>query len=569
MKKIAIEPLGETALVATGTPLLSALLAKDLRVLMACGGKGMCSTCHVKICDGMDQLSPMGPKERRTLSLVSDADPDSRLACQTTVYGDGVTVRVPAGMYIEKADDLVSLLGSLARENILHPVTGAVLIPRGKIITRTLLEQSRSVASDLRKIREAAAVETPAPDSKRFAPFTASGINSRPSGTTRLVPRATAETKPNTGPVPAIPQQTAPVPGRPGPRPAEPAGREPRFDPPETSRTNVVPSAPGRVGEAGPVVETGRIPVAATGPDAPEPSPAAAAVHPGSQVDKYLLLERVGRGGSGVVYRALHTKLKTLVAVKFLHREGGAADPAALERFAREAQLLAQLPHPNVVRVLDFEDHPTRPYLVMEFVEGFTAADLIEQSGRVSPARAIEIVLDVAAGLEAAWRIGMIHRDVKPGNVLVTRGGGSKLLDLGLATFSRSDLAGTGSDSSGAAEGTIGYMSPEAIGRTRVDHRSDIYSLGATLFHLAAGRLPFTGASPYELIFKHLEEAPPVLHEFAPEAPPELSAVVAKMMAKSPASRYQNYADLRHDLAAVLAGRREPVDTSLRAAVRS
>ncbi len=541
MKKIAIEPLGESALVTTGTPLLAALLAKDLRVLMSCGGKGICSTCHVRVTDGMEQLSPMGPKERRTLSLVADVTPESRLACQTAVYGDGVTVRVPDGMYIEKPDDIRSLLGTLARENMLHPVNGAVLIPKGKIITRTLLEKSRKLEQDLRKLREEADTMASQFDSKRLAAFTASGVSTRPSGTTKIIPRSVAETKPDTKFVPmTTARQTEPVSNE-----SPPSGA--RFDHPDTSRTNVVPLPGGSEKQAVSVIETSRVATPATA--------STPAVHPGAQVDKYLLLERVGKGGSGVVYRALHTKLKTLVAIKFLHLEATSADGSALERFAREAQLLAQLPHPNVVRVLDFEDHPTRPYLVMEFVEGFTAADLIEQSGRVSPARAIEIVIDVAAGLEAAWKIGMIHRDVKPGNVLVSRTGGSKLLDLGLATFSRSDLDGTGSDPAAGAEGTIAYMSPEAISRSGVDHRSDIYSLGATLFHLAAGRPPFLGQSPYELVFKHLEEAPPVLHELVPETPPKLSAIIGKMMAKSPADRFQNYTDVQHAMSALLARR--------------
>jgi ferredoxin len=114
MKKLLLQPLGETALVTTGTPLLAALLAKDMSVLMSCGGKGICSTCHVKVCEGMEDLSPMQPKERRTLSLVADTTPESRLACQAQVYGDGIVVRVPDGMYIEKADDLLALLGTPA-----------------------------------------------------------------------------------------------------------------------------------------------------------------------------------------------------------------------------------------------------------------------------------------------------------------------------------------------------------------------------------------------------------------------------------------------------------------------
>jgi serine/threonine protein kinase len=274
-------------------------------------------------------------------------------------------------------------------------------------------------------------------------------------------------------------------------------------------------------------------------------------VHTGAQVGRYLLLECVGKGGAGVVYRALHTTLKTLVAVKFLRPDIGSGDGAAQERLAREAQLLAQLNHPNVVRVLDFEDDPVRPYVVMEFVDGLTAAELIRQSGRLSAGRAVEVALDVAAGLAAAREIGIVHRDVKPGNVLVTRSGASKLVDLGLATVTRPDLAAARPDAP-PVEGTVGYMSPEALSAGLVDHRSDVYSLGATLFHLIAGRLPFTGRSAAEVVMKHLRHPPPAVHEFAPETPPQLSAFIQTMMAKDPAARPQTHQEVRAELMGLL-----------------
>lgn len=528
MKKIALEPLGDSALVATGAPVLSALLAKDLKVLMSCGGKGICSTCHVRVCDGMDQLSPIGTKERRTLALVADATPESRLACQATVYGDGVTVTVPAGMYIERAEDLLGLLGTRAPENVLHPVNGAILIPKGKLITRTLLEQSRNLEQEVRHLKGGDSKLGTGPGEARPA-FTASGIAARrapSSQTTHAITRASVETKSNPGG--ASKPLAAPVHTPPPARPVETG----------TSRTNVAPFARASVGTS--IVPVQPIAPAATVVATPPP----VAVHAGAQVGKYLLLEQVGKGGAGVVYRALHTTLKTLVAVKFLrtdtHDEGGR------ERLAREAQLLAQMSHPNVVRVLDFEDHPERPYVVMEFVDGLTAADLIAQSGRLAPGRAVEVALDVAAGLSAAHALGIVHRDVKPGNVLVARSGGSKLVDLGLATRARLDTAD--GPSSGAIEGTVGYMSPEALSAGPTDHRADIYSLGATLFHLAAGRLPFVGNSLTAVMMKHLHQPPPVLHELVPEAPAQLSALIQTMMAKVPGQRFQTYADLCAEL---------------------
>lgn len=534
MKKIALEPLGDSALVATGAPVLSALLAKDLKVLMSCGGKGICSTCHVRVCDGMDQLSPIGAKERRTLALVADASPESRLACQATVYGDGVTVTVPAGMYIERAEDLLGLLGTRAPENVLHPVNGAVLIPKGKLITRTLLEQSRNLEQEVRHLKGGDSKLGSGPGETRPA-FTASGIAARrapSSQTTHSITRASVETKSNPGgaskPLAPPAQTQLPAPASPPARTVEPG----------TSRTNVAPCARASVGTS--VVSV--LPVASAAPRVATPPPVA--VHAGAQVGKYLLLEQVGKGGAGVVFRALHTTLKTLVAVKFLrtdtHDEGGR------ERLAREAQLLAQMSHPNVVRVLDFEEHPEQPYVVMEFVDGLTAADLIAQSGRLAPGRAVEVALDVAAGLSAAHALGIVHRDVKPGNVLVARSGGSKLVDLGLATRARLDTAD--GPASGAIEGTVGYMSPEALTAGPTDHRADIYSLGATLFHLAAGRLPFVGNSLTAVMMKHLHQPPPVLHELVPEAPAQLSSVIQTMMAKLPGQRFQTYADLCAEL---------------------
>ncbi len=546
MKKLTIQPIGESALVTTGAPLLSALLAKDLKILMSCGGKGICSTCHVRIRCGMDQLSPISPKERRTLALVADSGPDSRLACQTAVYGDGVEVVVPEGMYIEKADDLLSLLGTRAPENILHPITGVILIPKGKIITRTMLEQSRSLEQEVKRLRESNSDSTHSNLCQRPS-FTASGVSIRPnlSGTTQFLHRTTLDSRllGTSTPPPQLPQ---PFPPTSGPSPGMPSNT--RSVPPSTTPTqnlfgaSVVPTTGSETRNSAP-------PIPASRAEVPAPPAPATPFQPGSQIDKYLLLEMVGKGGAGVVYRALHTKLKTLVAVKFLRTDSGEVSPASLERLAQEAQLLAQLSHPNIVRVLDFEDHPTRPYVVMEFVDGLTAADLIKQSGRVASPRALQIVLDVIAGLEAAYKMGIIHRDVKPGNILVSRDGTCKLVDLGLATLHQPALNANASDrTSGPIAGTVGYIAPEVLNGGIGDHRADIYSLGATIFHLIAGRLPFLGRSTAEVVFKHLQQPPPILHELVPDAPHELSTIIQTMMAKSPTDRYQDYSDLREEL---------------------
>lgn len=153
MKTLHFEPINESLAVPTRTDLLQALLAKRLDVLMACQGKGICATCHVHIKEGMDRLTPPTEREKRTLSRITTCDSRSRLACQTRVLGEGVVVELPEGMYIERAEDLMSYLGQRARVNILHPITGAVLIAKDKIITRSRLEELRSLNCELEALR--------------------------------------------------------------------------------------------------------------------------------------------------------------------------------------------------------------------------------------------------------------------------------------------------------------------------------------------------------------------------------------------------------------------------------
>jgi len=153
MKTVSFEPVHETQSVKTESNLLDALLAKRFQVLMACGGKGLCATCHVHVRGGADKLTPRTPREERTLSVVTGCDASSRLACQARVLGEGVVVELPKGMYIERAEDLMSMLGQRARTDILHPINGSVLIAEGKIITRSRLEQLKSLDEEVRGIR--------------------------------------------------------------------------------------------------------------------------------------------------------------------------------------------------------------------------------------------------------------------------------------------------------------------------------------------------------------------------------------------------------------------------------
>ncbi|MBY0460521.1 MAG: 2Fe-2S iron-sulfur cluster binding domain-containing protein [Gemmataceae bacterium] len=153
MKTLTFAPINETRAVVTGTNILQALLAHELDVLMACGGKGMCATCHVRIDRGMDKLTPRTPRETRTLGFVTGASESSRLACQCRILGEGVVVQLPEGMYIERAEDLLALLGQRAERDILHPINGSVLIAKGKIITRTRLEELKRLNAEVESIK--------------------------------------------------------------------------------------------------------------------------------------------------------------------------------------------------------------------------------------------------------------------------------------------------------------------------------------------------------------------------------------------------------------------------------
>jgi serine/threonine protein kinase len=274
----------------------------------------------------------------------------------------------------------------------------------------------------------------------------------------------------------------------------------------------------------------------------------------GRVLGKLLLTERLGAGAMGVVFRAFHQSLGIPVAVKVLRAEDLESDPSLYEQLKSEARLLAQLNHPNVVRVWDFEDHPRHPYLVLDLIEGLSLGELIQQSGRLQLHRAAEIILESVEGLEAALAIGVIHRDVKPANILLTRTGTAKLADFGLAVVSNKGLfaQGEGKPLPGAPAGTPAYMAPEQFfAPEAVDHRSDIYSLGATFYHAVTGRVPFEGRSVRDVLRKQaqLPLVPP--HEIVPGLPPAVSQVLQRMMAKGQGDRYQTYEELIAALADV------------------
>ena len=270
---------------------------------------------------------------------------------------------------------------------------------------------------------------------------------------------------------------------------------------------------------------------------------------------RYELDGVVGRGGMAEVYRARDIRLDRIVAIKTL-RADLARDQIFQARFRREAQSAASLNHPSIVAVYDTgEDMATGlpvPYIVMEYVDGRTVRDLLQEGHRLLPERSLEIIDGVLRALDYSHQAGIVHRDIKPGNVMVTRNGDVKVMDFGIAR-AMSDAQSTMTQTAQVI-GTAQYLSPEQARGERVDSRSDLYSTGCLLYELLTGRPPFTGDSPVAIAYQHVRENPVPPSRVDPDVPPWADAIVLKAMAKSPADRYQTAADMRADLQRAASG---------------
>jgi serine/threonine-protein kinase len=262
------------------------------------------------------------------------------------------------------------------------------------------------------------------------------------------------------------------------------------------------------------------------------------------EIRGYRLLDVIGRGAMGTVYRALHLGLNRVVALKIL-RPDLRGDETQVERLKAEAAMLASLDHPNVVRALDAGESNGYPYFVMEFVEGETLRDRLRREGALPEPEALRIARGIADALERARRMGIVHRDVKPGNVLLARDGTPKIMDLGLAK-GPIDL---GLTQHGATVGTPQYISPEqAVDPRKADTRSDIYGLGATLYAMLCGEPPFDGQTLAEILTKVLYEAPVPVRTRRPQVSPEAGYLVERMMLKDPSLRHKTPAQVVADI---------------------
>ena len=253
----------------------------------------------------------------------------------------------------------------------------------------------------------------------------------------------------------------------------------------------------------------------------------------------YELERALGQGGMGTVYLARDTGLNRKVALKILKTDLG-DDPSFSRKFLEEVEVTAALAHPNIIRVYTLGEQDGRLYLVMEHLDQPSLEQRMDASGRVSERDVLEIGIGIASALQFAFEeTGLIHRDIKPGNILFGRGNIPKLSDFGLAAGARSALG-----QQDEIWGTPYYVSPERLRREPEDIRSDIYSLGATLFHALAGRAPFEAQTPEEVAQRHLSDRPPSLRSLCPDAQEQTVFTLDRCLQKTVATRWQNYQEL-------------------------
>jgi eukaryotic-like serine/threonine-protein kinase len=264
---------------------------------------------------------------------------------------------------------------------------------------------------------------------------------------------------------------------------------------------------------------------------------------------RYEIQSVLGKGGMGIVYKAHDRELDDLVAIKTLRSEVLSADPSLLDRFKQEIRLARRITHPNVLRTHDLGESNGVRFISMEFVKGLTLKHLLESGDILPTPVGLRIAKQVCAGLAAAHEVGVIHRDIKPQNILIEPTGGLKIMDFGIARLTED----RGMTATGTVIGTPDYMSPEQARGLPLDFRSDIYSTGVVLYEIFTGSLPFEGDSPLAVVLKHVNDAPPLPQSKNPRIDPKIAAIIMKCMEKVPDSRFQAVSELYESLARVTA----------------
>ena len=302
-----------------------------------------------------------------------------------------------------------------------------------------------------------------------------------------------------------------------------------------------------------------------------KPSTIAGAPKVGTYLDRYYLEESLGEGATATIFRSFHKLLRIPVAIKAYNRESMNNDPLGTQRFLSEAQILIRLEHPNIVRVLDIAVRDGAPYIVFEYVGELSLQGMIQNMGHLPPLRVAQIGAQVAAALDVASSHGLLHRDVKPDNILIRKDGLAKLADFGIATHRAND--GRTADElarAGLISGTPQYISPEQVTTpAQIDFRADMYSLGATLYHAACGHPPFERDSLDELLHAQLEDQPMPLVSLDPNFDLELSDIIDRMLHKEPADRFPSLHEIRRRLDSVAIRIQSEVSARRRNAISS
>ena len=287
----------------------------------------------------------------------------------------------------------------------------------------------------------------------------------------------------------------------------------------------------------------------------------------GMVLGKYVILDRIGSGSMGRVYRAQHQLMGRVVALKIIAPEI-VSNERAVARFYREMRLVGRLDHPNVVRAFDADASSNILYLVMEYVPGLSLAQMLKE-GTLPPADVVNYASQAALGLAHAHEQGVVHRDVKPSNLLVNDERQVKVLDLGLGALMEADSEATFATADGIAVGTVDYMSPEQACGKDVDGRSDLYSLGCAMYHLICGRHAFQGDSPIERLGKRISGRPTPITDYRPDLPSSFVAVLDKLMASKPTDRFQTGIEASDALNSLLRSKKStPTPPAVAQAVR-